>query len=121
MDELIAAMPTLLWPHTVCCRYRLVSPSASYASTFRSLQVKQELAVRCRAALLQEPTAAVELVQQRVLAAGVNTSKGDISSRGYELPELQAEAAFLAGQLTTLHAVRNMCHRTCGTSQPAVD
>eukprot|EP00775_Hariotina_reticulata_P005092 gene5092-5333_t len=95
-----------VWLITEMAWYRLVKPSVSYSSTFQSLQVKQELAVRCRAALAQEPTAAVEQVQQRVLTAGLDNSKNDIASRNFGLPELQAEAAFLAAQMATLHAVR---------------
>jgi len=119
---LIAAMLSLPFDGNIlACRYRLVTPSTSYSSTFRSLQVKHELAVRCRAVLLQEPTAAVEVMQQRVLAARVYNDQNDMQSRGFQLPELQAEASFLAGQMATLQAVRVLRQSACFASQPAVD
>lgn len=83
-------------------RYRLAQPSSHYSSTYASVQVKFDLAVRCRAALSQHPHAAAEVVRDAIL----NSQKlGGSTSRVYTLHDLHADAAFLAGQMTTLKQV----------------
>lgn len=93
----------------LCCRYRLASPSAAYAASYESLQRKQDLALRCRAALLRNPAAPAEQLQQQVLAggaaAGGRPGSSGSSSSSYQLPQLVAEALFLARQLTAMQEV----------------
>jgi hypothetical protein len=77
----------------------LGAPGSSYASAYASAQAKLDLAVRCRAALCQQPSAPAEDVQQQVLTGQY---LGGSSSSHYTLQQLQVEVPFLLGQMTAL-------------------
>lgn len=87
----------------MCCRYRLLQPSSAYSSSYASIQTKFDLSVRCRAALCQQPSAAVDVVQQFVLSG---QQLGGSSSMSYDMQQLMGEVHFLAGQMKTLQQVR---------------
>lgn len=98
-----------------CCRYRLLQPSSGYTSTYASLQARFDLCVRCRAALCAQPSAAVDAVQQSVLA-GVQL--GGSSSRRYDMQELMGQVQFLAGQMKALQQVRGVAAAVPVTTAP---
>jgi hypothetical protein len=80
----------------------LVQPSSSYSSSYASVQTKFDLAVRCRAALVQQPGAPVDVVQQSVLSG---QQLGGSSSTCYSMQHLLAEVQFVAAQMQTLKQV----------------
>lgn len=98
-------------------RYRLAAPSAGYRGAFAPAQAKLDLAVRCRAALSQQPGAGADAVRQQLLAgAGL----GGSSAATYSPQQLQAQAGFLAGQMASLHQA-GAFDRTDGSSPPFLD
>lgn len=89
------------------CRYKLVHPSSQYSSTYSSVQTKADMCVRCRAALCSQPSAAVDAVQQSVLAG---QRLGGSSSTCYSVQQLLDDVRFLAGQMKTLQQVNSAQH-----------
>lgn len=85
-----------------------MTPSSLYSSTYASVQVKFDLAVRCKAALAQQPSAPVDVAQQLVLAG---QQRGGSSAACYRVQQLLADVQFVAGQMNTLQKVR--CGRQC--------
>lgn len=92
------------------CRYKLVQPSSQYSGTYASVQAKVDLCVRCRAALLQQPSAPVDAVQQSVLAG---QRLGGSSSTTYTMQQLLTDVQFLAGQMKTLQQVHGAPWGAC--------
>lgn len=111
----LAVNVALAGVHVVLCRYRLLQPSSGYTSTYASLQAQFDLCVRCRAALCAQPSAAVDAVQQSVLA-GVQL--GGSSSRRYDMQELMGQVQFLAGQMKALQQVRGVSAAVPVTTAP---
>lgn len=96
-----------------------MQPSSSYSSSYASIQTKFDLAVRCRAALVQQPDTPVDVAQQSVLSG---QQLGGSSSTCYSMQQLLAEVQFVAAQMQTLKQVgflksRGLCGDSCQTSQ----
>jgi hypothetical protein len=70
---------------------------------YASVQTKFDLAVRCRAALVQQPGATVDVVQQSVLSG---QQLGGSSSTCYSMQQLLTDVQFVAAQMQTLKQVR---------------
>lgn len=79
-----------------------MNPSSRYSTAYTPAQAKFDLAVRARAALLQQPGAPADAVQRAMMTG---QRLGGSSSTCYNMQQLQAEAGFLAGQMRTLRQV----------------